>query len=43
MIREPMASAKDLQGYKGGLLEKRRELSSVQDAAGTPVPAAEVH
>jgi DnaK suppressor protein len=32
-------SAKDLQRYKGLLLEKQRELSSVQDA-GARVPAA---
>ncbi len=40
MIGEPVASAKDLQRYKGLLLEKQRELSSVQDDAGTRVPAA---
>ena len=33
MIREPVASAKDLQWYKGLLLEKQRELSSVQGDA----------
>src|SRR5258707_11083078 len=40
MIGEPVASAKDLQWYKGLLLEKQRELSSVQGDAGTRVPAA---
>src|SRR5882724_5157647 len=39
MSGEPVASAKDLQSYKGLLLEKRRELSSVQGDAGTQVPA----
>ena len=39
MSGEPVASAKDLQWYKGLLLEKRRELSSVQGDAGTQVPA----
>ena len=33
------ASAKDLQWYKGLLLKKPRELSSVQGDAGTQVPA----
>ena len=40
MIGEPVASAKDLQRYKGLLLEKQRELSSVKDDAGALVPAA---
>jgi DnaK suppressor protein len=40
MIGEQVASAKDLQWYKGLLLEKQRELSSVQGDAGTRVPAA---
>src|SRR5260370_40713237 len=40
MIGEPVASAKDLQRYKGLLLEKQRELSSVKDDAGARVPAA---
>jgi hypothetical protein len=40
MSGEPVASAKDLQWYKGLLLEKQRELSSVQGDAGTRVPAA---
>ena len=40
MIGEPVASAKDLQWYKGLLLEKERELSSVQGDAGTRAPAA---
>jgi DnaK suppressor protein len=40
MIGEPVASAKDLQRYKGLLLEKQRELSSVQGDAGARVPAA---
>ena len=35
-----MASAKDLQRYKELLLEKQRELSSVQGDAGARVPAA---
>jgi DnaK suppressor protein len=35
-----VASAKDLQWYKGLLLKKQRELSSVQGDAGTRVPAA---
>ena len=35
MIGEPVASAKDLQWYKGLLLEKQRELSSVQGDTGT--------
>jgi DnaK suppressor protein len=39
MSREPVGSAKDLQWYKGLLLEKQRELSSVQGDAGTRVPA----
>jgi len=33
-------SARDLQRYKGLLLEKQRELLSVQDDAGARVPAA---
>jgi hypothetical protein len=40
MGEEPVPSARDLQRYKGLLLEKQRELSSVQDDAGTRVPAA---
>ena len=40
MIGEPVASAKDLQRYKGLLLGKQRELSSVRGEAGTRVPAA---
>src|SRR5260370_36281503 len=40
MIGEPVASAKDLQRYKELLLEKQRELSSVQGDAGARVPAA---
>ena len=40
MIGEPVASAKDLQWYKELLLEKQRELSSVQRDAGIRVPAA---
>ncbi len=35
-----MASARDLQRYKRLLLEKHRELSSVQGYAGVRVPAA---
>ena len=35
-----MPSARDLQRYKGLLLEKQRELSSVQEDAGARVPAA---
>src|SRR5712692_9916953 len=40
MIGEPVASAKDLQRYKELLLEKQRELSSVQGEAHARVPAA---
>ncbi len=40
VIGEPVASAKDLQRYKGLLLEKRGELPSVQGDAGARVPAA---
>ncbi len=39
MVEEPVPSARDLQRYKGLLLEKQRELS-VQDDAGARVPAA---
>jgi DnaK suppressor protein len=39
MIGEPVASARELQRYKELLLEKQRELSSVQGDAGR-VPAA---
>ena len=35
-----MASERDLQRYKALLLEKQRELSSVQEDAGARVPAA---
>ncbi len=35
-----MASARDLQRYKELLLEKQRELSSVQGDSGARVPAA---
>src|SRR5713226_10383455 len=40
MIGEPVGSLKDLQRYKGLLLEKQRELSSVQGDARAGVPAA---
>jgi DnaK suppressor protein len=40
MIGEAVASAKDLQRYKGLLLGKHHELSSVQGDAGARVPAA---
>lgn len=40
MIGEPVANARDLQRYKELLLEKQRELSSVQGDAGARVPAA---
>ena len=40
MVGEPVPSARDLQRYKRLLLEKQRELSSVQDDAGARVPAA---
>ena len=40
MGEEPVPSARDLQRYKGLLLEKQRELSSVQGDAGVRVPAA---
>ena len=40
MIGEPVASARDLQRYKELLLEKQRELSSVQGDAAARVPAA---
>jgi len=40
MIGEPVASARDLQRYKELLLEKERELSSVQGDAATRAPAA---
>ncbi len=40
MIGEPVPSARDLQRYKGLLLEKQHELSSVQGDAGARVPAA---
>ena len=40
MGEEPVPSARDLQRYKGLLLEKQRELSSVQGDAGARVPAA---
>ena len=40
MIGEPVATARDLQRYKGLLLEKQHELSSVQDDAGAWLPAA---
>lgn len=40
MMGEPVPSARDLQRYKGLLLEKQRELSSAQGDAGARVPAA---
>jgi hypothetical protein len=40
MIGEPVASASDLQRYKELLLDKQRELSSVQGDVGTRVPAS---
>jgi RNA polymerase-binding transcription factor len=40
MIGEPVASVRDLQRYKELLLEKQRELSSVQGEAQSRVPAA---
>ena len=40
MFGEPVASAGDLQRYKELLLDKQRELSSVQDEAETRVPAS---
>ena len=40
MIGERVASARDLQQYKELLLEKQRELSSVQGDAAARVPAA---
>lgn len=40
MTEKPVPSARDLQRYKVLLLEKQRELSSVQDDAGARVPAA---
>jgi len=40
MIGEPVASARDLQRYKELLLEKQRELSSVQGDAAARVPPA---
>ena len=40
MGEEPVPSARDLQRYKGLLLEKQRELSSVQGDTGARVPAA---
>ena len=40
MIGEPVASARDLQRYKEQLLERQRQLSSVQDDLGARVPAA---
>lgn len=40
MVGEPVASARDLQRYKGLLLEKQRALLSVQDEVGARVPAA---
>jgi hypothetical protein len=40
MGEEPVPSARDLQRYNGLLLEKQRELSSVQGGAGARVPAA---
>ncbi len=40
MSEKPMPNARDLQRYKGLLLEKQRELSSVQDDVGARVPAA---
>lgn len=40
MTEKPVPSARDLQRYKVLLLEKQRQLSSVQDDAGARVPAA---
>ena len=40
MIGEPVASARDLQRYKALLLEKQRQLSSVQGDAAARVLAA---
>jgi RNA polymerase-binding transcription factor len=40
MFGEPVESAGDLQRYKELLLDKQRELSSVQDDAETRVPAS---
>jgi len=40
MIGDPVASVRDLQRYKELLLDKQRELSSVQDDAETRVPAS---
>jgi DnaK suppressor protein len=40
MFGEPVASARDLQRYKELLLDKQRELVSVQDDAETRVPAS---
>lgn len=40
MIGEPVASARELQRYKELLLEKQRELSSVQGDAAARLPAA---
>src|SRR5260370_22503399 len=40
MIGEPVASARDLRRYKELLLDKQRELSSVQDDVETRVPAS---
>ena len=40
MTKEQVLSARDLQRYKGRLLEKQRELSSVKDDAGARLPAA---
>jgi len=40
MIGEPVASARDLQRYKELLLDKQRELSSVQGDVETRVPAS---
>ena len=40
MAGEPVPSARDRQRYNGLLLEKQRELSSVEDDAGSRVPPA---
>jgi DnaK suppressor protein len=40
MIGEPVASASDLQRYKELLLDKQRELSSIQGDVETRVPAS---
>jgi RNA polymerase-binding transcription factor len=40
MIGEPVTSGRDLRRYKELLLEKQRELLSVQGDAGARVPAA---